>query len=48
MATRKLIGGTVDDLSIHLVLVTKYRTKIINSEIINYLEDFRRYICKKI
>ncbi len=36
---QKLSGGTVYDLSIHLVLVTKYRRKVINSPMLKRLEE---------
>lgn len=39
MAMKKLNGGTVYDLSIHLVLVTKYRKKVINPEILTKLRE---------
>jgi len=35
----KLNGGTVYDLSIHLVLVTKYRRKVINHTILGRLKE---------
>ena len=47
MPIRKLSGGTVYDLSIHLVLVTKYRKKVINSEILRRLEEISRDLCQK-
>jgi putative transposase len=34
MSMKKLSGGTVYELSIHLVLVTKYRKKVITPEIL--------------
>jgi putative transposase len=34
MSMKKLSGGTVYDLSIHLVLVTKYRKKVITPKIL--------------
>jgi len=36
---KKLSGGTVYQLSIHLVLVTKYRRKVINAVILKRLEE---------
>jgi putative transposase len=36
---KKLSGGTVYQLSIHLVLVTKYRRKVINPEMLERLRD---------
>jgi putative transposase len=39
---KKLSGGTVYELSIHLVLVTKYRRKVINAEILKRLEEIFR------
>ena len=42
-----LKGGTVYQLSIHLVLVTKYRYKVINSELLERLEAIFSDTCKK-
>ena len=43
----KLSGGTVYNLSIHLVLVTKYRRKVITADILKRLEEiFTRTIQK--
>jgi len=39
MSMKKLSGGTVYDLSIHLVLVTKYRKKVITPEILKRLGE---------
>ena len=39
MSMKKLSGGTVYDLSIHLVLVTKYRKKVINTKILTRLNE---------
>jgi putative transposase len=39
MSMKKLNGGTVYDLSIHLVLVTKYRKKVITPEILKRLGE---------
>jgi putative transposase len=36
---QKLSGGTVYDLSIHLVLVTKYRAKVINPVVLKRLGE---------
>lgn len=36
---KKLSGGTVYQLSIHLVLVTKYRRKVITVEMLNRLRE---------
>ena len=43
----KLSGGTVYDLSIHLVLVTKYRRKVINADILKRLKAIFADICQK-
>lgn len=42
MSMKKLNGGTVYDISIHLVLVTKYRRKVINTEVLARLEEIFR------
>jgi putative transposase len=42
MSMKKLSGGTVYDLSIHLVLVTKYRRKVISSDVLARLEQIFR------
>lgn len=44
---RKLAGGTVYDLSIHLVLVTKYRYNAINSRLMNRLQAILTDTCLK-
>lgn len=44
---QKLSGGTVYDLSIHLVLVTKYRKKVIDIAILKRLETIFVDICQK-
>ncbi|RAM50981.1 MAG: IS200/IS605 family transposase [Hapalosiphonaceae cyanobacterium JJU2] len=44
---RTLAGGTVYQLSIHLVLVTKYRYKVINSLILERLQDIFSATCQK-
>jgi putative transposase len=44
---QKLSGGTVYDLSIHLVLVTKYRKKVINAAMLKRLEEIFAETCKK-
>jgi putative transposase len=43
----KLSGGTVYDLSIHLVFVTKYRKPVINAQILSRLEKIFRETCLK-
>ncbi len=43
----KLSGGTVYELSIHLVLVTKYRRKVINANILKRLEEIFTDTCAK-
>lgn len=43
----KLSGGTVYDLSIHLVFVTKYRKPVINAQILSRLEEIFRETCLK-
>ena len=47
MSIRKLSGGTVYDLTIHLVLVTKYRKKVINTEVLERLKDLTQSLCRK-
>lgn len=47
MPRRKLSGGTVYSLTIHLVLVTKYRKKAINVDILKRLEEISRNLCHK-
>lgn len=47
MPTRQLSGGTVYDLTIHLVLVTKYRKKVINADIFKRPEEISRDLCQK-
>ncbi len=44
---QKFSGGTVYDLSIYLVLVTKYRRKVINAAIRKRLEGIFSDICRK-
>lgn len=44
---KKLNGGTVYDLSIHLVLVTKYRKKVITPEILARLGEIFRSTAEK-
>ena len=44
---RKLSGGTVYDLTIHLVLVTKSRKKVINTEILERLREVSQDFCPK-
>jgi len=47
MSMKKLSGGTVYQLSIHLVLVTKYRRKVINVVILRRLEEIFINTCQK-
>ena len=47
MSIKTLPGGTVYQLSIHLVLVTKYRCKIIDQAIMNRLKEIFIDLCKK-
>ena len=47
MSIKTLPGGTVYQLSIHLVLVTKYRRKIIDQAIMNRLKEIFIDLCKK-
>lgn len=44
---QKLSGGTVYDLSIHLVLVTKSRRKVITNEMKKRLNEIFKETCKK-
>lgn len=44
---KTLSGGTVYSLSIHLVLVTKYRRKVINAQILQRLREIFADICQK-
>ena len=44
---QKLSGGTVYDLSIHLVLVTKYRRKVINALMLKRLKEIFAATCQK-
>lgn len=44
---KSLSGGTVYDLSIHLVLVTKYRRKVIDGLILQRLQQIFTEICQK-
>jgi len=44
---QKLSGGTVYNLSIHLVLVTKYRRKVINKAMLDRLEEIFADTCRK-
>ncbi len=44
---QKLSGGTVYDLSIHLVLVTKYRRKVLNKAMLKRLKDIFTETCQK-
>ncbi len=43
----KLSGGTVYDLSIHLVLVTKYRRKVITGQMRERLREIFKVTCLK-
>ncbi len=47
MSIKTLSGGTVYQLSIHLVLVTKYRRKIIDKAIMSRLKEIFADLCKK-
>ena len=47
MSIKTLTGGTVYQLSIHLVLVTKYRRKIIDQAMMNRLKEIFIDLCKK-
>lgn len=47
MSIKTLPGGTVYQLSLHLVLVTKYRRKIIDKAIMNRLKEIFIDLCKK-
>jgi putative transposase len=42
-----LAGGTVYQLSIHLVLVTKYRYKVINALLLKRLQEIFAATCQK-
>ena len=44
---KTLSGGTVGDLSIHLVLVTKYRRQVIDRNILQRLEVIFNETCQK-
>ncbi len=44
---RKYSGGTVSDLRMHLVLVTKYRRKVINKMVLERLEEVLKATCQK-
>ena len=43
----KLSGGTVYQLSIHLVLVTKYRRKVIHAAMLQRLKEIFATTCQK-
>lgn len=47
LAMKTLASGTVYRLSIHLVLVTKYRYKVINSVLMNRLQEIFGATCLK-
>jgi putative transposase len=44
---KTLAGGTVYRLSIHLVLVTKYRYKVISPPVLNRLKEIFAATCQK-
>ena len=44
---KKLGGGTVYDLSIHLVLVTKYRRQVFDRERLDRLREICASVCQK-
>jgi putative transposase len=44
---RKHSGGTVSDLKIHLVLVTKYRYNVITGNVLKRLEEILSSTCAK-
>jgi putative transposase len=44
---KTLAGGTVYRLSIHLVLVTKYRYKVISTPVLNRLKEIFAATCQK-
>jgi putative transposase len=44
---KTLAGGTVYRLSIHLVLVTKYRYKVISTPVLNRLKEIFATTCEK-
>lgn len=44
---KTLPGGTVYDLSIHLVLVTKYRKRVITQPMMTRLKEIIEITCKK-
>lgn len=47
LAVKTLAGGTVYRLSIHLVLVTKYRYKVISTTVLNRLKEIFAATCQK-
>jgi putative transposase len=44
---RKYSGGTVSDLKIHLVLVTKYRYKVITAKVLERMQEILADTCLK-
>lgn len=44
---RKFSGGTVSNLKMHLVLVTKYRRKVISHSVLKRLEEVIAATCQK-
>jgi putative transposase len=44
---KTLSGGTVYSLSIHLVLIAKYKGKVINAQILQRLREIFADICQK-
>jgi putative transposase len=44
---KKLSGGTVYRLSVHLVLVTKYRYNVISAPVLNRLKEIFAATCEK-
>ncbi len=47
MSNKILSGGTVYNISIHLVLVTKYRRKVITGDVLHRLHEIFALTCKK-
>lgn len=47
MSNKILSGGTVYNISIHLVLVTKYRRKVITDDVLRRLHEIFAETCKK-
>jgi putative transposase len=44
---RKYSGGTISDLRMHLVLVTKYRRKVITKTVLERLHELLAVACSK-